>query len=284
MKNLPWMVFLIIFPAASSWAESSYPWLSNPVGVENEIAARIALPASFRRIDYPPDSFAAWLRSLPLKKGSPPVFLYNGRKKTNQSAHFAVINIDTGKRDLQQCADAVMRLRAEYLYAQGEYDRIGFHFTNGTKADFSHWAKGFRPVIKKNRVKWKQKGKKGYGRKNFRKYLETVFCYAGTASLEKEMKQVPVSKMRSGDVFIQGGFPGHAVLVADMAQDPSGRRIFLLLQSYMPAQDIHLLKNPRPLKGLPPGQPWYYTEFSVLETPEWRFERGDLHRFSGAGS
>jgi len=38
--------------------------------------------------------------------------------------------------------------------------------------------------------------------------------------------------------------PGHAVIVVDMAEDAKGQRAFLLAQSYMPAQDIHILKNP----------------------------------------
>lgn len=35
--------------------------------------------------------------------------LYNGSQKPNQSVHYAVFDIDVGKEDLQQCADAVMR-------------------------------------------------------------------------------------------------------------------------------------------------------------------------------
>ena len=51
--------------------------------------------------------------------------------------------------------------------------------------------------------------------------------------------------MQIGDVFIKGGFPGHAVVVLDMAEnDRTGQRVFLLAQSYMPAQDIHIMKNP----------------------------------------
>jgi Domain of unknown function (4846) len=51
---------------------------------------------------------------LPLRDGRGTVYLNDGRAKPNQALHVAVIAIDTGKRDLQQCADAVIRLRAEY--------------------------------------------------------------------------------------------------------------------------------------------------------------------------
>jgi len=41
--------------------------------------------------------------------------------------------------------------------------------------------------------------------------------------------------------MIRAGSPGHAMLVVDVAEDERGRRIYLLAQSYMPAQDIHIV-------------------------------------------
>ena len=75
----------------------------------------------------------------------------------------------------------------------------------------------------------------------------------------------------------KGGFPGHAVLVADMAENSaSGEKRFLLIQSYMPAQEMHILKNP----GAPDGSPWYPAAFAGdLVTPEWTFRPGALHRW-----
>ena len=68
--------------------------------------------------------------------------LHDGSRKANQEAHLAVVDIDVGPRDLQQCADAIIRLRAEYLYAQQAPDRIRFSFTSGDSAPFSRWAEG----------------------------------------------------------------------------------------------------------------------------------------------
>jgi len=96
--------------------QSDYPWLSQASGTET-LASRISAPPGFERESVTPGSFEDWLRNLPLKKGRPPVQLYNGRPKANQNAHAAVVDIDTGNKDLQQCADAVIRLRAEYLYS-----------------------------------------------------------------------------------------------------------------------------------------------------------------------
>ena len=79
----------------------------------------------------------------------------------------------------------------------------------------------------------------------FRAYLDTVFMYAGSYSLARELEPVAdPSTVMPGDVFVQGGFPGHAVLVADVTANARGERRFLLVQSYMPAQDVHVLVNP----------------------------------------
>jgi hypothetical protein len=238
---------------------------------------RVPPPDGFERVAVAAGSFGAWLRDLPLKEGRPAVRLYDGRLKRNQEAHWAVVDIDTGDKDLQQCADAVMRLRAEYLFAAGRFDAIAFDFTSGDRAAFARWAEGERPVVRGNRVSWKRSGPAGGGYESFRRYLDVVFTYAGSASLEKEL--TPVRDLRDiepGDVFIQGGFPGHAVIVVDVASHAkTGRKVFLLAQSYMPAQEIHILRSPAH-----PDDPWYSSDFSgSLETPEWTFARGDLRRF-----
>ena len=52
-----------------------------------------------------------------MKPANAPVLIYTGAQKWRQDVHAAVIDIDVGRRDLQQCADAIMRLRAEWLFA-----------------------------------------------------------------------------------------------------------------------------------------------------------------------
>jgi hypothetical protein len=81
--------------------------------------------------------------------------------------------------------------------------------------------------------------------------------------------------LRPGDVFVKGGFPGHAVLVLDAAENAKGERLFLLGQSYMPAQEFHVLKTPISLRS-----PWYEADGKgKLVTPEWIFEWEHLRRF-----
>ena len=265
---------LVISACARS---ADYGWLAQ-YHAADRLERRIAVPRGYERAPGADGSFAAWLRGLPLKPGKPPVYLYNGKPKSNQDAHCAVVNIDTGATDLQQCADAVMRLRAEYLYSRKRYAEIHFNFTSGDRADFAKWAQGYRPAIRGNRVRWGKTARADASRASFRKYLDTVFSYAGSASLEKELTRVPkVSDMRIGDVLIEGGFPGHAVIVVDMAKNrETGKKLFLLAQSYLPAQDIHLLKNP---DG---ASPWYPLDFgATLYTPEWTFTNKHLRRFPG---
>lgn len=249
------LAFVVVVPSAAK-AEPRYAWL--PKGAASEtLAQRFAPPPGFARVPASPASFQEWLRGLPMKPAGAPVLLHTGARKWRQDVHLAVVDIDVGPRDLQQCADAVMRLRAEWLYAQGRKDEIAFNDTSGKRLRFAA-----RP-------------RQDYAA--FRKYMNTVFAYAGTYSLERELVAADVSDVRAGDVFIKGGFPGHAVLVMDVAKNPAtGETRFLLAQSYMPAQEIHVLKNPNAADG----SAWYGTSFGdTLVTPEWRFTRRQLKRW-----
>jgi len=270
----------LVLGASSSRAEAlpPYPWLSAPAA--GTVETRVAAPAGWKRLPAAPGSFAAWLRGLPVKPGRPEVRLFNGSKKWNQEAHYLVLEVDVGHRDLQQCADAVMRLRAEFLRQAGREGDICFRFTDGSEARWEAWRGGIRPRISARKTTWEKRAAADASYASFRRYLDIVFGYAGTASLARELDKVPdPRRIEAGDVFIQGGSPGHAVIVLDVAEDEQGRRVVLLAQSYMPAQDIHLLRNPRSA-----DDPWYVIEGDgPLATPEWDFPAGSLRRFSATG-
>ena len=112
---------------------------------------------------------------------------------------------------------------------------------------------------------------------NFQKFLVRVFAEAGTASLQAELRPVGKTSLVPGDVLIQGGYPGHAVLVLDAADTAEGKRLLLIGQSYMPAQQFHVVINPA-------GGVWYDSanlDGGGLKTPEWRaFSRRDARRFA----
>ena len=155
----------------------------------------IVTPYGFTRTPATDGSFAAWLRSVQLKSDAT-VFLYNGDLKANQLAQFAVLNIPVGTKDLQQCADAVMRMRAQFLYDNNRFGEICFADNNGKKYQYANSSDG-----------------------SFERYLEKVFTYCGSLSLARQLKTTSIDAMKIGDVLIRGGSPGHAVIVVDMAVD-----------------------------------------------------------------
>jgi hypothetical protein len=236
----------------------------------------IPLPPGYSRLEASPNAFAAWLRHIPLKKDRT-VYLYNGSPKRNQDAQFAVLDVSVGHKDLQQCADAVMRLRAEFLYTARDFLNIDFYTEANVRLNFSEWANGERVRLNGSRLSsYTLPGGDHYcdTRACFDNYLTTVFTYCGTRSLEKQLASIPLNRLTPGDVFIKGGSPGHAMLIVDAAEDKQGHRIYLLAQSYMPAQDIHIVNNPMD-RFL---SPWYRANLtqSIVETPEYTFAINQL--------
>ena len=276
MRTLPALMLAAAVAAASSPAEGGpqYPWRDGPVAEQDTFAARFPPPGGFSR--RPCGPACEWLRGLPLRPGRPEVRLFDGRTKPNQAAHLAVVDVDVGRRDLQQCADEVLRLWAEERYARGAAGGLCVPLTSGAPLTWRRWAAGERPVVQGSSLHWQRRAAADAGHAAFRRYLDFAFTYAGTASVERYMvDRVPAADIRPGDLFVQGGFPGHAVVVVDVAEGPGGRRAFALAQSYMPAQDVHVLDNPAH-----PGSAWYeLAEGDPLETPEWTFPAGSLARF-----
>lgn len=225
---------------------------TKPVATENTnpypTIAAIPTPAGFTRMEEDSTSFAGWLRNRHLKKNKT-VYLYNGDEKQNQRAQFAVLDITVGSQDLQQCADAVMRLRAEYLFETKKFTDIVFTDNANTRYQFTE----------------------PYNRTHFTSYLNRVFGMCGSASLSKQLHTKKIAEIIPGDVLIRGGFPGHAAIVTDVAIDENGKKMFMLAQSYMPAQDIHVLVNPRNEKL----SPWYEIDNEII-SPEYVFLKEEL--------
>jgi hypothetical protein len=108
---------------------------------------------------------------------------------------------------------------------------------------------------------------------DFRNFMELVFSYAGTISLSKSLRPGKLSDISIGDVFIYGGSPGHAVIVVDVAENTCRDKVFLLAQSYMPAQETQILKN----FNDDTLSPWYSSNIiRNLVTPQWTFSVDQL--------
>ncbi|WP_298420733.1 DUF4846 domain-containing protein [uncultured Kordia sp.] len=274
IKNIGTLVFLSIlcFACAKEQKQTSNQTSElivqkNTIEEENlinktgkTIEARFNTPRNYTRIPLEATHFGSYLRKLPLKPFDSPVKYYDGREKYNSNVYVSVVDMEIGTRDLQQCADAVMRLRGEYLFAQKRLNDIHFNFlSDGKPRYFNTYAKG------------------DHSYKKFRKYMNYIFAYANTASLRKELAKVTdIKDIQVGDVFIQQGRPfGHAVIVIDVAVNEQGEKIFMLAQSYMPAQETQILVN-RKNTTL---SPWYKAKSGTLYTPEWTFESTDLRRF-----
>lgn len=279
MKTKSFFIIPIIICAGLLYSNRSNSLEESELAITlngNTVETRFPVPNGFERTKESTSSFGYFLRNLPLKKAGSLVKYYDGDAKADD-AYSAVIDLPIGNKDLHQCADAVMRLRADYLFKQKQYDKIHFNFTNGFRVDYTKWAEGNRIAVKGNKTSWVKKAKPDYSATTYWNYLEQIFQFAGTASLEKELKPITaVADIQIGDVFIKGGFPGHAVIVVDMAKNKQGKKIFMLAQSYMPAQELQILKNPNNSKI----SPWYSEEFDeTLITPEWTFKKTHLKRF-----
>lgn len=208
----------------------------------------------YKREKYKSTDFAYFLQHLPLKAINEKVTYFDGRSKDKPNVYNSVIDLPIGTKDLHQCADAAMRLRADYLYQQKRYDKIAFNFvSDGKPRDFVTYANG------------------DYSPKNYWKYLEYIFSSANTASLKAQLKTINYQDVKIGDILIQKGNPyGHAVMVVDLITDGTIKKV-LLAQSYMPAQELQILINPSNQNG----SPWYEIKAGKISTPEWKFTSND---------
>lgn len=82
---------------------------------KNIVKERFHAPEGYDWIEEKPDSFGYFIEHFRLKDYSSPVLKYDGTPIATQHLHEAVFDIDTGSKDLQQCADAVIRLSGIFV-------------------------------------------------------------------------------------------------------------------------------------------------------------------------
>jgi len=228
-----------------------YRWLSAenlkyPAAVES-LETRFPTPPGYERVAVAPGSFGEWLRDLPLAAAGTPVVNNSGDTVYPGDDPYvaAVIAIDVGAGDLQQSSDAVTRLHAEWLWASDRVDAISYRSASKLDMPFSRWAKGQRLLPSGPNVFWVVKGKpKDPTYSDFRQYIDAVMLWSNNVSLATRATRVTEpAQLTPGDFFLQTRGKGHAVLVLDVAQKPTGERVALLGQALQsPAQSLHVMR------------------------------------------
>lgn len=256
MRKLYHLIFFLSLlsfqPVLSQVTETTEP-LNINTG-KSKIITRFAPPKGYFWIKEESGSFGEYLVNFPLHPPNFPIRDYRAVPVESQNNHIALLKIDVGDKDLQQCADAWMRLYAEYLWSKKRFEEIGFEFTSGQYFAWNDYRKGIRTREVRKKVIFYESGIVDESYAAFRNYLNIIFRYAGTISLDRESVAVEQnSDIRTGDFIIKPGSPGHSVIIVGVAKNAAGKRLYLLAESFMPAQDIHILKNP----SYPKISPWY---------------------------
>lgn len=260
----------------------AYAWLADrdtpaPAPVDT-LEARFSAPRGFSRVRLAARSFGTWLRGLPLAARGTPVVSYAGTRlhPADDPRIAAVVAIDVGTADLQQCADAVIRMNAEWLWSSGRRD-MSYRAASGTPLPFSRWARGERIVANGAKIHWHAADRPAKDHRAFRHYLDAVFAWANTVSVARQAKPVTPADLAPGDFFIMPGNPGHSVLVLDVARDAQGHRVALLGQSYMPAQSFQVLRPTAHAVWFP------MKTDAPVKTPFWKpFPWTTLERFDNS--
>jgi hypothetical protein len=259
-------------------SRASYPWSPNIASGRLDGRFR-SPPAGFVRVPVSEGSFAEFLRTLPLQPEGAPVVDFRGHKLHADGKHpniVAVADLDIGSKDLQHCADAIIRLHAEWRYGRGDRD-IAYRSVSGQRLSYRGYVAGDRAKVNGSSLVFERSAAPHRDdHALFRGWLDDVFSWAGTASLERDgMKVASSAEMSPGDFFVMSGSPfGHAVLVLDVSRDEHGRTAVLLGQSYIPAQSFQVLARD--------GSAWFVVERgdAFLNTPFWRpFPMSALRRF-----
>lgn len=252
-------------------AIATYKWLSDekvapyPPRVDS-LQARFVPPEGFTRVPLEAGSFGAFLRTLPLAAPGTPVVSYKGNvlHPGDDANLAAIVAIDIGTADLQQCADSIVRMHAEWLFSQGRHD-MTYRAASGVMMPFDKWLAGERPKASGMSITWtKSASPSSPTHPVLRRYLDDVFSFANTVALGVQAQPIGFVDITPGDFVVAGGNPGHAVLVLDVAQAKDGRKVALLGQGYMPAQSFQVLRPS-------PASAWFALDEAAgaLTTPYW---------------
>jgi len=242
------------------------PWIAVNED-KNTIETRFNPPNGYTRVSVEKGSFAEYLRTYPLKPYGEKALLFSGAE-SDEASTLGVFKQIAPLNKNQQCADTVIMLYGEYLYSKGRIDDITFNFSSGFKCDFRTWAKGYRDKVSGNTVEWVLSTDKAgvvaddYSYDNFIRYIKEVYVYANTDSLAMQFPFVNEADLKIGDVIIGTARDlkgqamligqsaadsisyGHAILIADMAVNEKGEKVYLFIEGTTPATECCVVENP----------------------------------------
>ena len=222
-------------------------------------------PAGATRV-APLDEFGRWIQTMHLRGEEVPLREHDGRLLYGHDARVIELGMVSG--DLQQCADALIRVRGEWQRSVGQ--PISFYATSGDAIPWSRYAAGEDPYADGNHIRWKSGSDRTWDG-----YLSNVFDWAGTISL-RAYETRPVDRGPvPGDILVRSGSPGHAVLLMDVATR-DGETYILFAESYMPAQDFHIERGP--VNGW-----WRWDADNEMDLRTWVFSAADLREWKQAG-
>jgi hypothetical protein len=240
------------------------PWAPlNPKGMT--VLTRFNPPEGYTRVKATKNSFAEFVLNYPLKEDGAQILLYNKKPANHQTSHLAVFDLPIENVDLQQCADSVMRFWAEYYWYHGKADQMKFYYTAGFVSEYKMWRDGYGIQYADNQFSWYPRAGYDDSYATFVKFLRHAFTFAGSRSMDYyEAKPIAIEDIRIGDVFLEGGSPGHVIMVIDVCYNEEGKIAFLLGDGHTPAQDFHVMKNPKH-----EDDPWFYAE--EMSYPFWTY-------------
>ncbi|MDE6576643.1 MAG: DUF4846 domain-containing protein [Muribaculaceae bacterium] len=216
----------------------------------NIVKTRYKLPPGYHRVSTEKGSFEDYLQTLPLKSEGYVTHLYDGSEKENKIAT-SVIDMDIDSINFHNDAVAVIRLRSEYLYHTGQYDKINFKFKDGFHCSYTKWAQGFRVRTEGEQSRWsKEKEGSDYSYDTFREYLRTVFLNVDEFSLASEMRDAKEEEFGIGTVIFNSQPPYNSAIVVDMLKRDTvsygvdyGYDVVLIAQGGNPTQEIEIVQG-----------------------------------------
>ena len=216
------------------------------------ILERFSPPVGYQRIPADSNSFAFWLRQMPLLPEHSPVKDYKNKifKQSNDSTIAAVAAYDIKGHNLEQCMDILLRFRAKYLVENDKQNEIQFPLPDGLMLSWIEWTNGLRPKFKGEHFYLEKVAQPDTSYRSFKRYLNTIFEYSSTQAFYHYYKDIEPDSLQSGDFIVKQGTKGHAVMIVDLARDKDGKLVALIGQGDTPACQFYLLNFKK-------GNPWF---------------------------